>query len=284
MTKIAVLGLGIMGHGVADNFLKNGQDVAVWNRSSEKYRDLVARGARQANSVVDALQDAELVFEITANDESSRTIWLGENGIIANANQGQILITCATLSVEWVDELAKICAEKGLTFFDMPMTGGRVAAENGQLTLLVGGNEAGLDEVKPHLKNIASQVKYFGSAGSGMRYKLVLNSLQAVHIAAFGEAMQLARTLGLDERLVGEALVERPGGALTQLAWKGYNNLPDPINFSVGWIAKDQAYALKNVPYNSLPILTESLLYYERAVSAGLANKDWTYIVKSRIN
>ena len=128
MKHIAVLGLGIMGHGIADNFLKHGYEVTVWNRSPEKADDLVVRGAIVAVSVADAVAVADLVFEVTANDESSRELWLGADGIISHANAGQTLITCATLSVEGVDGLAVACAEKGLTFFDMPMTGGRQGA------------------------------------------------------------------------------------------------------------------------------------------------------------
>ena len=84
--KIAVVGLGIMGHGIADNFLKNGYELTVWNRSPEKAQDLVGRGARLATTVAEAVESADIVFEVTANDESSRGLWLGENGIIAHAN------------------------------------------------------------------------------------------------------------------------------------------------------------------------------------------------------
>ena len=107
--KVAVLGLGIMGHGIADNFLKHGYEVTVWNRSPDKADDLVARGATLAASVADAVAVADLVFEVTANDESSRELWLGADGIVSHSNAGQTLITCATLSVEWVDELAASC-------------------------------------------------------------------------------------------------------------------------------------------------------------------------------
>ena len=148
-----------MGHGIADNFLKKGYEVTVWNRSPQKADNLVSRGARRADSVADAVQGAELVFEVTANDESAREIWLGEGGIIAHANAAQALITCATLSVDCVDELVEVCVEKGFIFFDMPMTGSRAGAESGTVVLLAGGDEQKLDEVKTHLENISSQVE-----------------------------------------------------------------------------------------------------------------------------
>jgi 3-hydroxyisobutyrate dehydrogenase-like beta-hydroxyacid dehydrogenase len=280
MTKVAVIGLGIMGHGIADNFLRNGYELTVWNRSAEKAQDLTARGARLAVSVADAVKDADLVFEVTANDESSRELWQGETGIMACATPGQILITCATLSVAWVDELAATCQEKGLTFFDMPMTGSRAGAESGTMVLLVGGDEEKLNQVKPHLEKIASQVKYFGKAGSGMRIKLVLNCLQAVHLAGFGEAMRLAKQLGLDEKTTGEMLIEKPGGATTQMAWRDHQNHPDPVNFAVELIAKDETYALRNIDTAQTPLVASTLEQYQKAIAEGHGHDDWTYIVR----
>lgn len=166
--KIVVIGLGIMGHGIADNFLKNSYEVTVWNRSSEKADDLVKQGAHLASSIKEAVQNADIVFEVTANDQSSQEIW---KDILQVAKSEQYLITCATLSVQWTDELAKKCGDASLTFFDMPMTGGRVAAESGQLTLLVGGNKGKLNEIKDELNAIAKDVKLFGDVGAGMRYK-----------------------------------------------------------------------------------------------------------------
>ena len=278
--KIAVLGLGIMGHGIASNFLKHGYELTVWNRSLDKAEDLVARGARLAASVADAVGSADIVLEVTANDESSRGLWLGEDGIIAHANSTQTLISCATLSVEWVDELAKTCAEKGLTFLDMPMTGSRAGAEGGTMLLLVGGDEQKLNQVKPHLEKIASQVKLFGPAGYGTRIKLVLNCLQAVHLAGFGEAMRLANALGLDQKLTGEMLAEKPGGATTQMAWRDYQNYPEPINFAVELIAKDETYALRNIDSAQTPLIASTLEQYKQAIAQGHGNDDWTYIAR----
>ncbi|MBL8121936.1 NAD(P)-dependent oxidoreductase [Candidatus Saccharibacteria bacterium] len=278
MKKVAVLGLGIMGHGVADNFLKNGYEVTVWNRTPEKADDLVAHGAQRANSVAEAVVGADMVFEVTANDESSREVWLGENGIVKRANEAQVLITCATLSPAWVEELAQACATKGLTFFDMPMTGSRIGAESGQLTLLVGGDEQKLNEVKPYLEPIANEVKYFGPIGAGTRYKLVLNCLQAVHIAGFGEALRMARKFGLDTKQVGDALAEKPGGTTTNLTWRDYQKHPVPINFAVEMIAKDENYALQATNADDFPLIAQTLKQYHQAMTDGHATDDWTYI------
>ncbi|HSW37146.1 MAG TPA: NAD(P)-dependent oxidoreductase [Candidatus Saccharimonadales bacterium] len=278
--QIAVIGLGIMGHGIADNFLKNGYKVTVWNRTPEKADDLVAKGAVLASSIKEAIESADLVFEVTANDESSKAVWEGETGILANAKPAQSLITCATLSVQWTDELAAQCQQLGLTFFDMAMTGGRAGAEAGELILLVGGDQAKLDDLKPELSAIAKELKYFGKAGSGMRFKLILNALQAVHIAALGEALKLAKRVGLDEKLVGDALAERPGGTTTNLAWRDYQTDPQPINFSVEWIAKDLGYAKDMATSVEHPLIDIAEAIYRQAIDQGYGQSDWTKINK----
>ncbi|HEX3082339.1 MAG TPA: NAD(P)-binding domain-containing protein, partial [Candidatus Saccharimonadia bacterium] len=120
MKHVAVIGLGIMGHGIADNFLKAGDKLTVWNRTPEKAAGLVARGATLAETPAAACKDADMVFEVTANDQSSQEVWTGKDGILEAASGKQYLFTCATLSVGWVEELGRTCADKGLVFFDAP--------------------------------------------------------------------------------------------------------------------------------------------------------------------
>lgn len=280
MKSVAVIGLGIMGYGIADNFLKNGYKVVVWNRSADKADPLIAKGATLASSVKEAVKQADLVFEVTANDQSAQQMWLGKEGILAYAKPEQYLITCATLSPTWTDELAAKCSKAGLQFFDMPMTGGRVGAESGQLTLLVGGSQKKLQGIAPDLAAIAKDVKYFGKTGSGMRYKLILNTLQAIHIAGFGEAMRMAEAAGLDKELVGDALVERPGGIVTKIAQEFYKKDPNPISFSVEWIAKDLGYASDMAKTIDHPLLDDTYRLYEQAIAQGFSQADWTKINK----
>lgn len=280
MKRIAVIGLGIMGHGIADNFLKNGYQVSVWNRSSNKADDLVEKGAHHAQSVKEAVTNADIVFEVTANDESSQQVWQGDEGIIKNAHSGQYLITCATISIEWTQQLADACSRAGLTFLDMPMTGGRFGAENGQLILLAGGDKNKLAEISNDLHAIAKDVKYFGKAGSGMRYKLILNTLQAIHMAGLGEALRMADAAGLDKERVGDALTEIPGGIVTTAAWRAYQEDPNPITFSVEWINKDLDYAAKMADSISHPLLDDVHALYEQAIEKGYAQADWTKINK----
>lgn len=278
MRKIAVVGTGIMGSGIVTNFLKNGYKVIVWNRHKNKLKDLISRGASKANSPKEATQKADIIFEVTANDQSSRSVWLGSNGIIAGANRKKILITSATLSNLWLDELSKLCIKKNLIFLDTPMTGGRIGAESGELILLVGGDKRILNNLKKDLKAISKEVIYFGKAGSGMRFKLLLNMLQAIHIVGFGEVLSLAKKVGLDIKVVGDALVKRPGGTATNLAWRDYQKEPNPINFSVEWITKDLNYAKQVASSMDTPLLDQTLKKYKKAMSKKMGSKDWTIV------
>lgn len=278
MKTIAVTGTGIMGGGMAVNFLKHGYRVLVWNRDKKKLKPFIKKGATVANTPREAVSKADIVFEVTASDESSRKVWLGNEGILAGARKGAVLIASGTLSVAWVDELAKLCEGQNKTFFDMPLTGSRKGAEGGTLILLVGGNKAKFQKLKPVLNAISERAVYFGKAGSGARFKLILNSLAAIHIAAFGEMLRIAKSSGLDIKKVGEFLAERPGGTSTKLAWQCLEKPPKPINFSLRWIEKDLTYA-KALSGNLLvPMLDEVLKKYRQAVDHGLGEEDWTAV------
>ncbi len=280
--KIAVIGTGIMGTGLASNFLKNGYEVYAWNRNPKKLLSLKRQGAIIAKTPKEATENANLVFEVTANDASSKAVWTGQSGILAGATKDKVLVTNATLSVKWTTKLIKLNSQKGFTFLDMPMTGGRQGAEKGELILLAGGNEKVLNKIKPDLKAISREVLYFGKVGSGMEYKLLLNSLQAIHVLGLGEVLKIAKARKMDLKKVGEALSRHPGGTATNMALKYFAQAPDPINFSVRWIAKDLGYAeelaqMANLKTNT-PLLKSALAKFKQAIKTGQGDKDWTIV------
>ena len=262
------------------NFLKNGYEVYVWNRDPKRLKPLISKGAKAVNSPKEATQLADLVFEVTGNDESSKSVWTKSDGILKGADSTKTLITCATLSVDWVEELAKLCAKQKLTFFDMPMTGGRGGAEAGRLTLLVGGDPKKLELLKKDLKAISELVRYFGKPGSGTKFKLILNTVQAIHTATLGEALSMAANAGLNVKEVGQALSERPGGLATVQAWNNFQNPPKQVNFSVKWITKDLTYARKMSQKIKTPIAQSVLNKLKSALDQGFGEKDWSVVNK----
>lgn len=284
MTKprIAVIGLGIMGNGIARNFLANNFEVTVWNRSIAKSEVLQAEGAKIATSPIEATKNSDIIFDVTANDETSKELFLGNDGIFAVGRPDQIFITCVTLSISFVDEIARQAEEKGLTFFDMPMTGSRAGAESGNLTLFIGGDKNKFNELRETLSAIAGDLRYFGDCGAGMRFKLILNATMATHAFVLGEALRQAKHFGVNQNLSGQYLIEKPGGVVTNMAWNYFQEQPDKTQFAVKWMLKDLKYA-KQMLENSADeyfvnptYLDISIARLEKAMDSGYAEADWT--------
>ena len=278
MTRVAVIGTGVIGGGMAVNLLRNGFDVAVWNRTAERAADVIAAGATAAISPAAAAADAAVVFEATADDTSSRSVWLGEDGILAGSAPSSTLITSATLSPDWVAELADACRAAGRTFLDIPVTGGRAGAEGGTLILLAGGDAAALTGIDDVVTAISARLFHFGPVGSGTRFKLVLNALQAIHILGFGEAMAMARAAGLDPGDVGPALVERLGGPVTQMAWASDQQPLERTNFALALALKDLRYAAAMAGDVPVPMLDVAVNCLATAAEAGHGDRDWTVV------
>ncbi|GAA1553991.1 NAD(P)-dependent oxidoreductase [Actinomadura kijaniata] len=280
MAVVAIVGVGIMGRGMAVNLVRGGHDVILWNRGplSPETLSSIPETTLVASTPADAARQADVVFEVTADDESSRAVWLGPEGILAGARPGTILISSATLSADWIAQLADACAERALTFYDMPLTGGAEGARTGNLTMLVGGDPARLPGLDPVLRAISREVRHFGPVGSGTRFKLVLNALQAAHMTAFGEAMKLAAAAGLDLDQVGAALRERPGGVITRMAHDNLVTPPEPINFSAEWARKDLDYAARLAGPTGYPLLDATLSVFTQAVADGHGREDWSVV------
>ena len=278
INKIAIIGLGIMGHGMAVNFRKHGHEVVVWNRSPEKAEDLLAQGATWADTPREATEQADLVIEMVSDDEASQAVWQGDDGILSAARPEQVLITAASLSIDWTLKLANLCTQQGLRFLEMPVTGGRTGAETGALQLLVGGDEATLDSVREPLAAVSKKIYYFGGPGSGMAFKLILNTLQAIHQIGAVEAMRLAEAADLDPTAVSGALLEMgPASPVTKAVLERMTQETDRVNFSIQWIAKDLRYTQQMAERFGLdmPLLNDVEYMFSAAEEAGIGELDW---------
>ncbi|MGF6310223.1 3-hydroxyisobutyrate dehydrogenase [Bradyrhizobium sp. i1.8.4] len=206
MTRVAFIGLGRMGHGMAGRYLDAGFTVAVWNRSKAKAEDLIARGAHWATSPEDAAIDADAVVTMVADDEASRAVWLTRDGAAANMKAGTLAIECSTVSYQHTLEMARELHGRSLIYIDCPVTGLPEAAAAGKLTLLVGADAADLEKARPFLAPIGSTIRHFGAVGTGTVFKLINNLIGAVQIASLAEGVAIAEQAGLDMQLVAEAL------------------------------------------------------------------------------
>jgi 3-hydroxyisobutyrate dehydrogenase-like beta-hydroxyacid dehydrogenase len=206
MAKVGFIGLGRMGHGMAGRYLDAGFTVAVWNRSKAKADDLIARGARWASSPAEAADGADAVVTMVADDEASRSVWLGTDGAAATMKAGSLAIECSTVSHQHALDMARELRGRGLVYIDCPVTGLPQAAAAGKLTLLVGADAADLDSAGPYLAPIGDVVRHFGAVGTGTVFKLINNLMGAVQIASLAEGIAMAEQAGLDMDLVAEAM------------------------------------------------------------------------------
>lgn len=206
MGHVAFIGLGRMGHGMAGRYLDAGLSLAVWNRSKQKAEDLIARGAQWATSPEDAAIDADAVVTMVADDEASRSVWLGKNGAAATMKAGTLAIECSTISYAHALDLSRELDNRGLVYIDSPVTGLPDAAASGKLTLLVGAHLADLEKARPFLEPLSSTIRHFGAVGTGTVYKLINNLMGAIQIAGIAEGLAIAEQAGLDMKLVLKAI------------------------------------------------------------------------------
>jgi len=193
---------------MAGRLVAAGHDVAVHNRTPGRDAELLAAGARRAPSPAEAADGADAVFVMVSDDDASRAVWQGPDGVLASAHlrPGALAVECSTLSHERVGELAAAVAGRGLRYLDCPVTGLPDAAAAGSLTLLVGADEADLAAAGPLLDPLGTEVLHFGPVGAGTAYKLIVNLMGAVQIAGAAEGLALAERAGLDVRQVADAL------------------------------------------------------------------------------
>lgn len=196
-----------MGFGMARRLLQAGHELRVYNRTASKAAELERAGARRFPTPREACTGVEAVFAMTADDTSSRSMWLGPDGALAAQLAPKALaIECSTLSREWVLQLAAQARAQNLRYLDAPVTGLPDMAAAGALTLLVGADTADLASARPLLDPVCNRILHFGAVGSGTAYKLIVNLLGAIQIASLAEGMALAEKAGLDLETVASAI------------------------------------------------------------------------------
>jgi len=204
--KIAYLGLGTMGSGMASNLLKAGYQLTVWNRSAEKCKPFARKGARVADSPADAARDVDLVIYILSNDEAVEDVVLGANGILRGIQEGQIAIDMSTVLPETSLRELEAYAKRGVDFLDAPVFGSKQESAEAKLWIMAAGNKAIFEKVKPVLTKLGQTVHYFGKNGNATAMKLVGNLIVALELEALSEGLVLARKAGLDLSTVMEVV------------------------------------------------------------------------------
>lgn len=282
--SVAILGLGIMGAGMAARLLSANFPLAVYNRNPQKCGPFAAAGAFVAATPRDAASRAEIILSMVADDAASRDVWFGENGALHGASPGSLLIESSTLSVDWVRALALRAAQRECQFLDAPVTGTKPHAASGELLFLVGGPAEALDKARQVFSVLGRDVIHLGPIGSGAMMKLVNNFLCGVQAASFAEALSLIDAAGLDRaRAISILTGGAPGsGILKRMAEREMTNDFAAV-FALQWMAKDLGYAIKAASDNGVPlsVAAASLSVFRQAIELGYGGEDFAAVIKS---
>lgn len=281
--KVALLGLGTMGSGMAQNLLKADFPLTVYNRTRAKAEALEAAGAVVAQSPAAAAHGATVVLAMLADDNASRVAWLGADGALAAMQPGSIAVECSTLSPDWVAELNGAAGDRGLHMVEAPVTGSRMQAEGGQLNFLVGADEEALALVEPVLRSMSKEILHLGPVGSGAQLKLINNFLCAVQVTSFAEALAWIERTGLKRDTALEFLKKgAPGSGILSAMSDRMTRRTYEVNFLLRLMAKDLRYAQAAAAQRGveLSMAEPAEVMFGKAQEQGLGERDMSAVVE----
>ncbi|WP_374374279.1 NAD(P)-dependent oxidoreductase [Dongia sp.] len=271
--KVTFLGLGVMGFPMAGHLKRAGHDVTVYNRTSSRAAKWVETyGGTAALTPATAAKGAEIVFACVGNDDDLRSVVYGPDGALAGMSVGALFVDHTTASAEVAREIDAAAREAGLGFLDAPVSGGQAGAENGKLTVMVGGVEKDFDRAKPVIDAYARACVLLGTAGSGQLAKMVNQICIAGLVQALAEGMHFAQQAGLD----GAKLVEVISKGAAQ-SWQMENRANTMLDgkfdfgFAVDWMRKDLGICLAEAKRNGAQLPVTALVdqFYARVQKRG---------------
>lgn len=281
--KVAFLGLGVMGYPMAGHLAKNGHTVVVYNRTASRAEDWVKEyGGNLRPTPADAATDADIVFACVGNDDDLRAVVTGAQGAFAGMKRGAIFADHTTASAEVARELYQLAKERGIGFLDAPVSGGQAGAQNGKLTIMVGGDDAVFATAQPVMVHYGRAVTLMGPAGSGQLTKMVNQIAIAGLLQGLSEALNFAARAGLDGKKVVETISkgaaqswQMDNRALTMLDGKF------DFGFAVDWMRKDLGICLNEARRNKSALPATALIdqFYQRIQERGGGRWDTSSLI-----
>ena len=253
MSKVSFIGLGVMGYPMAGHISKAGHNVTVYNRTSSKAEKWTSEfKGNSAETPDEAARDSDFIFTCVGNDNDLREVTLGENGIYKNIKQGAVHIDNTTSSASIARELNSYAENNDFGFLDAPVSGGQAGAENGELTVMIGGNQGNFDKAKDVIDCFSKKMKLLGDSGSGQLAKMVNQICVAGVVQGISEGINFGMNAGLNMNEVIE-VISKGAAQSWQMENRHKTMINDEFNFgfAVDWMRKDLNIALEEAENNN---------------------------------
>ena len=271
--KVAFIGLGVMGYPMAGHLANAGHNVTVYNRTTAKAQKWVSEyQGEYSETPSEAAKGADIVFMCVGNDDDLRSVVYGENGVLESMHEGSYLVDHTTTSAEVAREVGAQAKLQGIAFLDAPVSGGQAGAENGVLTVMVGGDEADFNVVQPVMAAFSRFSQLLGEVGSGQLCKMVNQICIAGVVQGLAEGLHFAKQAGLDGEKVIETISKGAAGSWQmenryKTMWAGEYE----FGFAVDWMRKDLGIALDEAKANgaTLPMTATVDQYYADVQALG---------------
>lgn len=263
MATVAFLGLGVMGYPMAAHLKnKGGHDVTVYNRTGAKAERWVAEhGGRFAATPAEAARDKDFVFSCVGNDDDLRSVTIGPDGAFRSMKKGAVFIDNTTASAQVARELAAHADKAGFSFLDAPVSGGQAGAENGILTVMVGGEQAAFDRARPVIESFARMVGLMGPAGAGQLTKMINQIAIAGLVQGLAEGIHFGKKAGLDLEKVVDVISKGAAGSWQmENRHKTMNEGKYDFGFAVDWMRKDLGICLDEADRNGAKLPVTALI------------------------
>jgi 3-hydroxyisobutyrate dehydrogenase-like beta-hydroxyacid dehydrogenase len=282
--KLAFLGLGVMGYPMAGHLARAGHQVAVYNRSPAKAAKWVeTHGGKSAPTPAQAAAGADIVLMCVGNDSDVRAVVNGPEGALHSMQPSAILVDHTTASAHVAREIYEVAEAKGVGFLDAPVSGGQAGAENGKLTIMVGGDPAVFAQAEPVLAHYARAVTLMGGAGSGQLTKMVNQICIAGLVQALSEGINFAQRAGLDAERVLD-VISKGAAQSWQMENRGKTMVADKFDFgfAVDWMRKDLGICLEEARANgsALPVTALVDQLYSRIQARGGGRWDTSSLIR----
>jgi 3-hydroxyisobutyrate dehydrogenase-like beta-hydroxyacid dehydrogenase len=282
--KIAFIGLGVMGFPMAGHLQRAGHQVTVYNRNEVKAENWQQQylGNKAATPAL-AAQQADFVMLCVGNDQDVRAVVYGDDGALAGMKPGAVLIDHTTASADLARELATACLQCQIAFIDAPVSGGQIGAQNGQLTIMCGGEAAPFQRAEPVLQHYAKSVRLLGEAGSGQLAKMVNQICIAGVLQGLAEALHFAQCAGLDGKAVLE-VISKGAAQSWQMENRGHTMLDQQFDFgfAVDWMRKDLQITLDEARRNGAQLPLTALVdqFYADVQAIGGNRQDTSSLIR----